>query len=151
MNYMMNLKLRKATSHDSEFTYQTKKAAFKEYVNKVWGWDETEQRKMHERRFTEQDVYIIQHSGIDVGFLEKVNESDCVIVNQIYILPEYQSKGIGTACMMSIIEEAGALNLAVQLQVLKVNDRAITFYDRLGFLRSGDTDTHVLMEKRKGK
>jgi len=44
MNYMMNLKLRKATSHDSEFTYQTKKAAFKEYVNKVWGWDETEQR-----------------------------------------------------------------------------------------------------------
>jgi len=48
---MNDLKLRKATTHDSEFAYQTKKTAFREYVEKVWGWDEEEQRKLHERRF----------------------------------------------------------------------------------------------------
>jgi len=37
---MDNLKLRKATANDSEFAYRTKKAAFRKYVEQVWGWDE---------------------------------------------------------------------------------------------------------------
>jgi hypothetical protein len=35
-----NVKLRKSTPDDSEFAYQTKKTAFREYAEQVWGWDE---------------------------------------------------------------------------------------------------------------
>lgn len=144
---MQNLKLRKATADDSEFAYQTKKAAFREYVEKVWGWNEDEQRQLHQRRFTSQDFYVIQVSGNDVGVMAIVRQPDCVKVNQMFILPEYQGKGIGAVCMNQIIKEATASRLPIRLQVLKVNHRAAVFYKRLGFRKTGESDTHILMEK----
>ena len=86
-------------------------------------------------------------SGIDVGILAVVRQPDCVKVNQIFIVPEYQSRGIGAACIMRIIEDTAVSKLPVQLQVLKVNSRAVTFYQRLGFRSIGESDTHVLMER----
>jgi ribosomal protein S18 acetylase RimI-like enzyme len=116
-------------------------------VELVWDWDEEEQRQLHERRFVSQDFQVIQVSGIDVGILAIVREPDCVKVNQLFILPEYQGRGIGTACMMRIIEDAAASELPVRLRVLKVNSRAVAFYQRLGFRSIGESDTHVLMER----
>ena len=144
---MNNLRLRKATADDSEFAYQTKKVAFRKYVEKVWSWDEDEQRQLHERRFASQDFQVIQVSDINVGILAVVRQPDCVKVNQIFIVPEYQSRGIGAACIMRIIEDAAVSKLPVQLQVLKVNNRAVTFFQRLGFRSIGESDTHVLMER----
>ena len=144
---MDDLILRKATADDSEFVYQTKRVAFREYVEKVWGWDENEQRQLHEKRFFSPDFYVIQASGIDVGILAMIHELDCVRLNQLFILPEYQNRGIGAACMMDIIENADALKLPIRLRVLKVNNRAMLFYQRLGFKRTGESDTHVLMER----
>jgi ribosomal protein S18 acetylase RimI-like enzyme len=144
---MDNLRLRKATANDMEFAYRTKRAAFRLYVEQVWGWDEEEQRQLHERRFASQDFQVIQVSGIDVGILAIVREPDCMKLNQLFILPEYQGRGIGTACMIRIIEDAAAYELPVRLQVLKVNSRAVAFYQRLGFRSIGESDTHVLMEK----
>lgn len=140
------MKLRQATPKDSEFAYQTKKAAFKLYVDQVWGWDEDEQRHMHERRFVSQSFSVIQESGIDVGILATFRQPDCLKVNQLYIIPEYQGKGIGEECMLQIIAKANSSRLPVRLQVLKVNTKAIVFYKRLGFKTSGQTETHILME-----
>lgn len=144
---MKNLRLRKATVDDSEFAYQTKKLAFREYAEKVWGWDEDEQRQLHERRFAAQDFRVIQVSGIDVGILAVVQLPDCVKVNQMFIMPGYQSKGIGSACISRIIEDTTGSKLPIRLQVLKVNNRAAAFYRRWGFRIIGETDTHVLMER----
>ena len=142
-----NLRLRKATADDSEFAYQTKKAAFRKYVEKVWGWDEEEQRQLHRRRFASQDFRVIEVSGIDVGILAVAKQPDCVKVSQIFILPEHQSGGIGTACMMHIIKDAAVSGLAIRLQVLKVNNRAAAFFQKLGFKTTGENETHVLIEK----
>ena len=144
---MDNLILKKASVDDSEFAYRTKKAAFRKYVEKVWDWDEDEQRQLHERRFASQSFQVIQVSGVNVGVLAIVREPDCVKLNQLFILPEYQNGGIGTACMMGIIEVATAFDLPVRLRVLKVNDRAAAFFQRLGFRSTGESDTHVLMER----
>ncbi|MGP8079248.1 MAG: hypothetical protein ACLPVI_01890 [Dehalococcoidales bacterium] len=40
---MKNLNLRKATTYDIEFAYQTEKAAFRQYLEQVSGWNEDEQ------------------------------------------------------------------------------------------------------------
>jgi ribosomal protein S18 acetylase RimI-like enzyme len=146
--HMDSLKLRKVTPSDSEFAYRTKKAAFRQYVEQVWGWDEEEQRQLHVRRYSSQEFSVIQLSGVDVGIMAIVREPHCVKLNQLFILPEHQGKGIGTACTMRVIEDAGASELSVRLQVLKVNSRAVAFFQRLGFNSIGESDTHVLMERR---
>ena len=144
----MAMTLRKASPEDSEFAYRVKKAAFKEYVDKAWSWDEDEQRKLHEQRFAAQDFQVVSLAGTDVGVMASVVASDCVKVNQLFVLPEHQGQGIGRKCMLLAMEEARRLGLPVRLRVLKVNPRALSFYRRLGFMRTGETDAHVLMENR---
>ena len=142
-----NLKVRMAGEDDKEFAYQAKRAAFREYVEQVWGWDEGKQRKLHDQRFAAQDFCVINLAGEDVGIMSVDLKPDSVVVNQLYILPERQKQGIGRRCMSIVVEEAKKLNLPVRLRVLKVNPRAVAFYERLGFTISDVTDTHFLMQK----
>jgi GNAT superfamily N-acetyltransferase len=143
---MIDLTLRQAGPNDSEFAYCTKRAAFKGYVEKIEAWDEYEQRQLHERRFGEQDFRVINQAGTDVGIIGVVKAPDCVKVNQLFLLPEHQGKDIGRRCMLLIMEEARRLGLPVRLRVMKVNPRALAFFERLGFVRIDETDTHHLME-----
>ena len=147
---MRDLVIRRATAADSAFAYTVKRAAFRAYAEQVWGWDEDEQRRLHQDRFSRQDVSILQFQGQDVGVLSKAGDTECVRVHQLYILPDYQGKGIGSACMKRVLADAAALEKPVRLQVLKVNSRAIDFYHRLGFAAHGESDTHVQMEWSMG-
>ena len=141
------LKLRKADLDDSDFAYQVKRAAFREYAERVWGWDEDVQRQLHARRFKTQDLLIISQNGRNVGIMSVSVEPDRVYVKQLYVLPEHQGQGIGRACMSMVIERGNELSLPVGLRVLKVNPRAVAFYERLGFVTVGTTDTHFMMQK----
>jgi ribosomal protein S18 acetylase RimI-like enzyme len=144
---MKNLQLRKATTDDCEFAYQTKKSAFREYVEKVWSWNEDEQRQLHQRRFAAHDFRVLRVFGKDVGIIAISRQPDAIHLHQMFILPEYQGKGTGEAVLKIIIEEASTGQLPIRLQVLKVNTRAFAFYERFGFNRTGETDTHFLMER----
>ena len=143
---MDDLNIRKADAADVDFTFAVKEAAFREYVERVWGWDEINQRELHELRFASQNAHIIQYRGTDVGYFSTSSTADWVRVYQIYILPEYQRKGLGSACMRLILSDARAQKKAVRLQVLKINTRGIAFYRKLGFKIVDEDDTHVQME-----
>ena len=147
---MDGLSLRKAHANDNEFVFAVKRAAFREYVEQVWGWDDGYQQELHKRRFAAQDVCIIQLREVDIGFLAVSHTSDTLKVNQLFILPEYQGRGIGSACMTRIIDDANLEQKPVVLQVLKVNTRGIAFYQRLGFTIVGESPTHIQMEKSPG-
>ncbi len=138
--------LRKATPDDSEFVFRTKKAVFREYVEEVWGWDEDEQRQLHERRFGEQDLRIIGHNGSDIGVVSLAVAPGCLKLNQLYLLPAHQGRGIGSKVMLLLMEEGRRLGLPIRLRVLKSNQRALSFYVRLGFKRTGETDSHIFVE-----
>ena len=140
----MSVSLRTVAAQDSEFAYQVKKTTLAEYVWQLWGWDEAEQRRLHQRRFASQNFQVIV---ADVGILVVSKEPDCLRVNQLLVLPEYQGKGVGTACMRQVLDDAAGRKLPVRLKVLKVNRRASGFYWRLGFVDTGLDDTHVQMER----
>jgi ribosomal protein S18 acetylase RimI-like enzyme len=141
------VRLRQATARDSEFAYEVRKTALGEYVRQVRGWDEDEQRRLHRRRFASQVFQVIVAAGTDVGILALSYEPDCLRVNQLLVSPEHQGKGIGTACMTRVLEDAAGRGMPVRLQVLEVNHRAIEFYRRLGFINAGEDDTHIQMDK----
>ncbi len=144
---MEELNIRKAMASDSEFIFTVKKAAYREYVEQVWGWDDNYQWERHNKEFASHDFHIIQFRETDVGFFITSCTSDTLKVNQIFVLPEYQGRGIGSACMTRIIDNANLEQRSVELQVLKVNTRGVVFYQRLGFTIVGESATHVQMEK----
>ena len=144
---MDGLRIREAVEADVDFAFAVKEAAFREYVERVWSWDGADQRELHELRFASQDVHIIQFQGTDVGYYSTSSTVDSVRVYQVFILPEYQRKGIGSACMRLIVSDASAQEKSVRLQVLKINTRATAFYEGLGFKIVDEGDSHVQMVK----
>ena len=146
---MDGLSIRQACERDSDFVFAVKEAAFREYAEQVWGWHGIDQRELHDLRFASQDVRIIRFQKTDVGYFATSSTADAVRVHQIHILPEYQRKGLGTACMRVIVRDANAQDKAVRLQVLKINTRAIVFYRRLGFKIVDEDAIHLQMESSR--
>ena len=78
---MDNLQLRKALADGSEFAYQARKVAFREYVEQTSGWNEDEQRQLHQKRFASQNFQVIQVSGLDIGILYVTRQPDYIKVS----------------------------------------------------------------------
>lgn len=76
-----------------------------------------------------------------VGFISfgenRENMSDTGEVYALYVLNEYQDKKIGYKLMMRAIQSLSHYKQIV-LWVLKGNDKAISFYKKVGFVFTGE-------------
>ena len=142
---MTDIGLRSSTSADSEFVYQTKKAALGKYIAQTWGWDEQFQREYHRKDFDPSVIQIVTLQDKGVGWVVFTRSDDQIQINDLYILPEYQRRGIGSHLVSKLLEEAREKHIPVRLGVLKVNP-ARRFYEKLGFAVVGETETHYQME-----
>ena len=70
-------------------------------------------------------------------------EDNTFEIGNICIKPEYQNKGIGTAVLKEIIFENKERD--VKLQVLKINEKAIKLYKKIGFKKVEESKTHYIM------
>ncbi len=133
-----------------EFVYQTKKEAYKKYVEEYWGsWIEEDQRNYFEKfiNAVSDDAWIIQLNGKDIGFYngETLDDGSYEIGN-ICIIPEYQGRGIGTQVLKDIMELHK--NQDIHIQFFKSNSVG-RLYEKLGFQLCGETDYHYQMVKNK--
>ena len=136
--------LRGATGNDYDFLYRLYCATMQEHVARIWGWDAEDQRARFQRTFAPQGQQIIVVDGEDVGVLRVEQRNEALFLANLQILPSYQGQGIGTAVITDILATARQRRVPVHLQVLKGNP-ARQLYDRLGFVVTGQTDTHELM------
>ncbi len=59
--------------------------------------------------------------------------------------PENRHAGIGTLLIRGLQDEARGANKPLRLQVIRFN-RAVTLFERLGFVRTSETGTHFQMQ-----
>ena len=144
------VELRAAMPEDRDLAFRIREAAFRSYLEKIHPWDEDEQLLLHAQRFKTQDFRMIRLTGIDVGFLSLNHNLTEIKLHQFFILPEYQKRGLGEKCMVTVMEEARQKGLPVTLKVMKVNPMALAFYLRLGFILIGETQTHDLLKLTSG-
>ena len=94
----MDYSLRKSTADDAGFAFQAVKRTMREYAIQTWGnWLEEDSKQEAIEEARQGLIDIIEHSGKPVGILQIDRQDDSHIINKIYILPEYQNRGIGTA------------------------------------------------------
>ena len=135
--------------HDyKEFIYRTKKDAYKKYIEEYWGpWNENQQRTYFENfiNHVKDDTWIIQLNGIDIGFYSGIElEDGSYELSDICIIPEYQGRGIGTQVLKDIMKIHKDQDL--HIQHFKQNP-AGKLYERLGFVRSDETEFYYKMVK----
>lgn len=136
---------REAFDKDYEFLYELNASTMKKYIEQTWGWDDKMQQEYFKSKFSPDKYKIIVVNEKDIGVISVLNNVGEIFIDLIEIMPEYQNRGLGTAILNEIIDNAKSNDFTIRLQVLKINP-AINFYKRLGFIVSSETHTHFVME-----
>jgi len=138
--------LRPAAADDCEFAYRTTRDTMREYVLATWGtWNEAEVRKRSSENIAAGSTQIIELEGAAIGIHVVEREPDAVRLLQIFILPEYQRRGIGSTLIERLLAEARSARLPLRLRVLRVNP-AFALYQRMGFKVVEATPERYFME-----
>ncbi len=137
---------RPAVAADAAFAREAHHGAYRDVVIRQFGaWDEEMQDAYFERSWEGQDREIILRDGVPCGYAGVEFKGDYVHVRELVIHPAYQGQGIGTAFLRGVCAQAAARGVPVKLGVFHQN-RAVAFYQRLGFQEFDRTETHILME-----
>ncbi len=143
----MKYELRQALESDREFLVSLHKLCYRDVVESQFGqWDDKIQREFFEREWKPANSQIITVDAQAVGVISVERNADHIFLSEIQIQPAFQGRSLGSQIIKTIISNAAAQNLSVRLKVLRKN-KAKNLYLRLGFLQTGETETHFFMEK----
>lgn len=125
--------VRIALEGDGDFAYETRALSMRRYVEKTWGeWNEAATRSQISEDILHKRLSIIEVRNEQVGILRIDEFSTHIEIDQLFLLPQHQGKGVGTSLVRDELARAAVKNISVRLWVLRVNP-ARAFYERLGF------------------
>jgi ribosomal protein S18 acetylase RimI-like enzyme len=134
----MSVRTRPATEADKPFLSWLEEACMREYAVALWGaWRPDEQRMLDGCR-------ILVEGGESVGCVTTIAHPDHIWIDQLYIAPSCQRKGIGSTALRMILSEAAATGVPVRLSVLATNP-ALDFYLRHGLRIHEETPERRIM------
>ena len=140
----MKIVLAPAEEADFEFAFGAKRQALGPYVQARWGWDDSFQRELHQKRWVERPWSIIVHADQKVGTVSIVQATTHIQFGEFYLLPQFQREGIGTEVLRSVMQHADTDGLPIKLEHLKWNPVG-SLYKRHGFAVVAENDSHYFL------
>jgi len=140
--------LRQASEEDLPFLFKVSTDAMRpvvETLNPDREFDMEQELAKYSKKFEPEKIEVIQYHGQDVGRLRVVRSLESIYVGGIQILPEFQGNGIGTALFKELVEESNSTNIPIVLEVHDVNEAAISFYTKLGFIAGEKVENQTVM------
>jgi ribosomal protein S18 acetylase RimI-like enzyme len=119
-------------------------------------WDAATKRAFVEHQFAAQDAHyrahypgatldVVELGGERAGRLYVHRGPSDIRIMDIALLPAFRGRGIGTALLRGLIDEAAASARTLSIHV-EQNNPARTLYDRLGFAPVGAHGIYLLLE-----
>jgi ribosomal protein S18 acetylase RimI-like enzyme len=148
---------RPVTADDDAFLYQVYASTREEEMGRL-PWTAAEKTAFLRMQFSAQRRYYHQHfpgasfqiillEGDAIGRFYVSHGANDILVIDIALLPQYRNRGIGGAIMHEVLGEAAQSGKPVHVHVEHFN-RALRFYERLGFSKIGGDSVYFLMEWR---
>lgn len=129
---MQNIELRQVLIEDQDFIFDTYKANLQPYVEWAWGWNEAFQRNGFWTHHPIEQFQVVMVDKQIAGGLH-VQEQDALnFVRMVFLLPEFQNRGIGAQLLRRQYARAKEADKHLHLKVVKINP-AKRLYERLGF------------------
>jgi ribosomal protein S18 acetylase RimI-like enzyme len=149
------LTLRPAEPDDEPFLFRVY-ASTRADEMAACGWDEVQQEAFLRLQFTAQrlaygaqfpdaDHRIILYNDLLIGRMLIDRRDEEIYLVDITLLAEHRGGGIGTSLIRDLQAEGAAASKPVRLRVMKTN-RAVSFYEHLGFSKIDESSTHFQME-----
>ena len=111
-------------------------------------WQFDLQRKEYGSRFPDGDYCVIVVDQQPAGRIWVGADEEQIRLLDIALLPEFQNRGVGTALLERLKNEAQRAGKALRHMVFVLNSDADRFYERLGFKKIDDLGAYKHMEWR---
>lgn len=110
-------------------------------------WDCDVQEALFRERFTASRWRIVvDPDGADIGAYAVKQGRVITVLTDIYLLPEYQRRGIGSAIVAGLVAQASVADRPLALFVLKDNIGAMRLYVRHGLRTIGERNDQWVMK-----
>jgi len=147
--------LRPAEPGDRTFLLQVYASTREEELQLV-DWSAEQKAAFVQQQFEAQDAYYREHyhpatfdvievDGEPAGRLYVARWEDEIRIIDIALLPEHRGRGIGTALIRELLDEAGAGGKRLSIHV-ELNNPARRLYERLGLKPVREHGIYLLME-----
>jgi GNAT superfamily N-acetyltransferase len=107
------------------------------------------QHRYYQENYTSSRFEVVLVEGRPAGRLYVARWPEEIRVIDIALLPEFRRRGIGTALLRSLLEEARTSGLPVRIHVERFNP-ALAVYEKLGFRPLEDRGVYLFLEWRGG-
>lgn len=152
-----NVTMRSVSSNDEEFLIGLYASTRADELAQV-PWDESQrdsfvrmqfaaQQQDYRRRFPEGEHHLLLLDGLPAGHVYLARSEPEIRILDLALLTEHRNKGIGTMIIMDLLDEANRTHKPVRVYVETLNP-ALGLFERLGFKRTEDIGSHLLMEWR---
>lgn len=142
---MHDFSLRPATEDDKAFIFDAFRVSLREYVEWAWGWDEALQHEGFWKERPPEAFRLVCVDGHPAGAFHVEELAQYHWVRTIFLLPQFQGRGIGGAVLEQEAARARAAGKSLVLKVIKINP-AKRLYDRLGFRVVKEDDVTYSMQ-----
>lgn len=106
------------------------------------------QTTSYRAQFPKARFDIIELAGQSIGRIVVDRPGSMLHIVDQAIVPQLRNKGLGTAIMRSLMDEAGARGLPIRLMVGSSNDPSLRLYLRLGFTPIEESLAYIELEWR---
>ena len=128
--------LRPARAEDFDFAWALYRESMKALTEELLEWHEAAQKAVVAEALGYQGAAIVVVNGSPAGWLLATEGPAEIYIGQLFIVPELQNQGIGTALVSEFCRRARGEGKTVALKVMR-NNRARVLYRRLGFRIAG--------------
>jgi GNAT superfamily N-acetyltransferase len=144
---MLPFQLRDCTSADLDVTFAITEEAMRTYVELTWGtWNHDEQWQRHRDSYKPDTHRLILAGDFVAGLIAVEEDPSHLWLVKLYLLAGYRGKGLGSAVLRTVQENATLKRKPVRLRILRVNKAARRLYERHGFRVSQETPERLFME-----
>ncbi len=113
-------------------------------------WQFDLQRREYDARFPDAAYNVIFVDQQPAGRIWVGSDEEQIRLLDIALLPQFQNRGVGTALLRRLMEEAARQGKLLRHMVFVLNNDAHRFYERLGFSMIEDLGAYKHMEWRGG-
>jgi ribosomal protein S18 acetylase RimI-like enzyme len=140
--------LRRATPADFDMARRLYLVTMKPVTAELMTWDENKQSTGFAEQWKLEDVQIITVEGHSVGWLQAAETPSEIFLQQLFVSPEYQGRGIGSKVLHTLLKSWERTGKPVVLTVLK-NNPARRLYERHGFAVVAEVGVKLQMRRNR--
>ncbi|WP_245841393.1 GNAT family N-acetyltransferase [Paraburkholderia ribeironis] len=138
----MKVTFANTTHSDAEALVQIRIEAMRESLERIGRFDPRRARDRFLSSFDPAFCRFVMVDGVSVGFVLAKLTDDHLALEHLYIVPEHQGKGIGSAVLDSIFADADCRSIPVRVGALRDSD-SNRFYQQNGFSKIEETEWDI--------